>query len=277
MSPLWRDQIRISLSPSHVALLRFGKGLKPRLTAKTAVACPALASNTDAPWSGALTVLADLLNKPEWQHADATVIFSNAFARFQLLPWNENITSAEEQRAFARHKLAAVYGDSSEWEIRIAEGNAGTETLACGMHLKLLDSITACCSKHGLRLRSLQPYLMAAYNRVRQDLAQGNVWFAVAEAERVCIMRLENGAWRSVHCRSLNADNTLAALVSVLEREQQLAGLDEQTATTLLYAPGVTPASLASIAPSKFQLLEPAAKSGLDWRTDSPFAMAASA
>jgi hypothetical protein len=274
---LWRDQIRIGLSPSHIALLRFGKGLKPRLTAKTAAACPAVANDTDAPWRGALTVLADLLNKPEWQHADASVVFSNGFARFQLLPWNENITSAEEQRAFARHKLATVYGDSSEWEIRIAEGNAGTENLACGMQLKLLDSITACCSKHDVRLRSLQPYLMAAYNRVRPELAQGNIWFAVTEAERVCIMRLENGAWRSIHCRSLNMDDTLASLVTVIEREQQLGGLDEQTDTTVLYAPGVTSANLSAITQTKFKLVGPSSESSLDWRTDSPFAMAASA
>jgi len=275
VSPLWRDQIRISLSPSHVALLRFGKGVKPRITAKIAVTCPAVAG--DAPWSGALTALAGLLSKPEWQNADASVVFSSGFARFQLLPWNENIAGAEEQRVFARHKLAAVYGDSSEWEIRIAEGNTGTENLACGMHLKLLDSITACCSKHGVRLRSLQPYLMAAYNRVRPELAQGNIWFAVAEPERVCIMRLENGAWRSIHCRSLDTDDTLASLVTVLEREQQLAGLDQQTDRTVLYAPGVTSASLAAITKTKFKLVDPSSESSLDWRTDSPFAMAASA
>lgn len=275
MSPLWRDQIHISLSPSHVALLRYGKGLKPRLTAKTAVACQPVAG--DAPWSGALTALDGLLSKPEWQRADATAVVTNGFARFQLLPWNENIAGAEEQRVFARHKLAAVYGDSSEWEIRIAEGNAGTENLACGMHQKLLESITACCNKHGVRLRSLQPYLMTAYNRVRPELAQGNIWFAVAEPERVCIMRLENGAWRSIHCRSLATDNPLSALVTVLEREQQLAGLDPQTDTTVLYAPGVTSASLAAITKTKFKLVDPSSESSLDWRTDSPFAMAASA
>ncbi|GAO36453.1 hypothetical protein SCT_1860 [Sulfuricella sp. T08] len=274
MSPSWRDQIRISLSPSHVALMRFCKGMKPRLTAKTVAACPAGAG--DAPWSGALTALDGLLIKPEWQRADASVVVSNSFARFQLLPWNEHIAGEEEQRSFARHKLAAVYGDSSEWEIRIAEGNAGTENLACGMHVKLLGSITACCSKHGVRLRSLQPYLMAAYNRVRPELAQGSIWFAVTEPERVCIMRLENGAWRSIHCRSLATDNPLSALVTVIEREQQLAGLDGQTDTTVLYAPGVTPASLASITHKKFKLVGFSSGSSLDLRTDAPFAMAAS-
>lgn len=275
MSPLWREQIRISLSPSHVALLRFGKGVKPRITAKIAVTCPADADAT--PWSSAMTVLDGLLNKPKWQRADATVVVSNGFARFQLLPWNEHIVGEEEQRSFARHKMAAVYGDSSEWEIRIAEGNAGTENLACGMHQKLLGSITACCNKHGVRLRSLQPYLMAAYNRVRPELAQGNIWFAVAEPERVCIMRLENGAWLSIHCRSLNTDDTLAALVTVIEREQQLAGLNEQTDRTFLYAPGVTYSSLAAITKTKFKLVGLSSESSLDWRTDFPLAMAASA
>lgn len=275
MSPLWRDQLRISLSPSHVALLRFGKGLKPRLTAKIAVTCQPVVG--DAPWSGALAALDGLLSKPEWQRADASVVVSNGFARFQLLPWNEDIAGEEEQRSFARHKLAAVYGDSSDWEIRIAEGNAGTENLGCGMHQKLLESITICCNKHGVRLRSLQPYLMAAYNRVRPELGQGNIWFAVTEPERVCIMRLENGAWRSIHCRSLATGNPLAALVTVLEREQQLAGLDPQTDTTILYAPGVTSASLAAITKTKFKLVDPSSESSLDWRTDSLFAMAASA
>ncbi|MBU1690505.1 MAG: hypothetical protein KJ958_05380 [Gammaproteobacteria bacterium] len=275
MSPLWRDQIRIGLSPSHIALLRFGKGLKPRLTAKVAMACPTGADAT--PWSSALTALDGLLSKPEWQHADASVVVSNGFARFQLLPWNEDIAGEEEQRSFARHKLATVYGDSSEWEIRIAEGNAGTENLACGMQLKLLGSITACCNKHGVRLRSLKPYLMAAYNRVRPELAQGNIWFAVTEPERVCVMRLENGAWRSIHCRSLATDNPLAALVTVLEREQQLAGLDPQTDTTVLYAPGISAASLAAITKSKFKLVAPSSESNPDWRSDPQFAMAASA
>lgn len=275
MSPLWRDQIRIGLSPSHVALLRFGKGLKPRLAAKTVVACPAVSGAT--PWSGALTALDGLLSKPEWQRADASMVVSNGFARFQLLPWNEDIAGAEEQRSFARHKLAAVYGDSSEWEIRVAEGKAGTESLACGMHSRLLDSITLCCNQHGVRLRSLQPYLMAAYNRVRPELGQGNIWFAVTEAERICVMRLENGAWRSIHCRSLATDNPLAALVTVLEREQQLAGLDPQTDTTVLYAPGISSASLAAITKTKFRLVGPSSESGLDWRSDAPFAMAASA
>ncbi|MFA5240857.1 MAG: hypothetical protein WC029_00230 [Sulfuricella sp.] len=275
MSPLWRDQIHIGLSPSHVALLRYGRGLKPRLTAKTVVACQPVAGA--APWSGALTALDGLLNKPEWQRADASVVFSNGFARFQLLPWNEDISSAEEQRSFARHKLAAVYGDCSEWEIRIAEGKAGTENLACGMHPGLLNSLTACCHKHTVRLRSLQPYLMAAYNRARKELAQGNVWFAVAEPERACIMRLENGAWRSVHSRSLKADTTPAALVTVLEREKQLAGLSEQQDKTLLYAPGLTTASLSAITQTKFQLLGPSLEAGLDWHTGTPFVMAASA
>lgn len=275
MSPLWRDQIRISLRPTQVALLRLGKGLKPRLTAKTAVACQPVAD--DAPWDGALAALDGLLQKPEWQHADATVVLSNGYTRFQLLPWNENIASEEEQRAFAQHKLAAVYGDSSEWEMRIAEGNAKTESLACGVRRSLLDSIAACCGNHGVRLRSVQPYLMAAYNHVRHELAKGSIWFAVAEPERVCVMLLENGAWRSIHCRSLMADDYLAGLVTVLERERQLAGFGDQAGRMLLYAPGTTPSALASVAQTKYQLVGPASEYGLDWRTDSSFAMAASA
>jgi hypothetical protein len=118
---------------------------------------------------------------------------------------------------------------------------------------------------------------MAAYNRVRPELAQGNIWFAVTEPERVCIMRLENGAWRSIHCRSLATDNPLVALVTVLEREQQLAGLDPQTDTIVLYAPGVSSASLATITKTKFKLVGPSSESSLDWHTDSQFAMAVSA
>ncbi|MCL4472162.1 MAG: hypothetical protein M1547_13805 [Gammaproteobacteria bacterium] len=274
MSPLWRDQIRISLRPSEVALLRLGKGLKPRLTAKTVVACQPIAD--DAPWDSALAALDCLLKKPEWQHADATVVLSNGFARFQLLPWNENIAGEEELRAFARHKLASVYGDSSEWEMRISEGNAKTESLACGVRRGLLDSIAAFCGNHGVRLRSVQPYLMAAYNRVRHELAKGSVWFSVAEPERVCVMLLENGAWRSVHCRSLKADDYLAGLVAVLERERHLAGLGDQAGRMLLYAPGITPSALASVTQTKFQLVGPASAFGLDWRTDSSFAMVAS-
>lgn len=269
MSPSLRDQLHISLSPSHIALQRLGKGFRPKIAASTSLPCPKDAGKE--PWSGALAALDGLLCQPQWQHADAAVILSNAFARFQLLPWNEHISSAAEQRTFARHKMATIYGDSSDWALRIAEGKPGTENLACGIPQRLLDALTACCEKHHVRLRALQPYLMMAYNQSRRELARGNICFAAVEAGRVCFMRLEHGAWKSIHCRSLKAGDALASLVNVLEREQQLSGMAGQTGHTLLYAPGVTPTRLAAIGQAQWQLAASEAP-GPDWRIDLPLA-----
>lgn len=275
MSPSWRDQLHISLSPNHIALQRLGKGFRPKATASLSIPCPKEPGKD--PWCSALAVLEGLLRQPEWQHADATVILSNIFARFQLLPWNEHISGAEELRSFAQHRMATVYGDSSAWDLRIAEGNPGTESLACGIPLRLLEALSACCAKNHVRLRSLQPYLMTAYNRARRELARGSICFAAAETGRVCFMRIEQGAWKSVHCRSLKPGDALGSLVDVLERERQLSGMAGQNERTLLYAPGITPASLSAAAPKQWQLAAAGDAAAPDWRIDFSLVPTASA
>lgn len=274
MSPLWRKQIYISIKPGEVAALRIGKGLRPRVVEKTRIHCDA---GGDTPWRNALTSLAALLEKPQWQQADAYIVLSNSFARFQLLPADAQVKNEEEQQAFARHTLSCVYGDiSNNWEFRISKGLAGTDSLVCGVDSALLQAIDECCQRNRVRLRSVQPYLMAAYNQVRRELAQGAVWFAVAEQERVCAISLENGALRSIHSRSIAADDYLAALVTACEREQQLAGSGDRPEKILLYAPGVASSSLSPLAQSNFQMMKLTPRLGLDWETDAAYAMAAS-
>lgn len=273
MSPLWRNRLYISLKPDEVAAICLAKGLRPRVAAKTLIRC---AGGGDAPWRSALTLLADLLGKPEWQRTDARIVLSNSFARFQMMPANAQVTDDEERQAFAMHKLASVYGDSSDWEIRIAEGEGGANSLVCGVDRALLEGIDACCRLNRVRLRSVQPYLMAAYNRARRELTEDAVWFAVTERERVCALSLQNGALRSIHNRSIAADDHFTALMTALEREKNLAGIGDQPEKIMLYGPGIAPGAVPAAMQSSIRLVGLAPRFELDWKTDAGFAMAAS-
>lgn len=218
MSPLWRDQVRIALSPERVTLLRLGRGLHPAVTAQCIVACAPPAA---APlWRAPLAALTEALREPAWQRADAVVVLSNHFVRYALVPWDEQLSGKAERAAFARHHFACAYGAAAEtWAVRQCATAADSAEVASAVDQGLLDALRETLAPARLRLASIEPYLMHAFNRARPALPRGACWFAVGEPGRLCLALLETGRWLALHSHRL-ADDWPQDLVQALDRER---------------------------------------------------------
>src|SRR5438477_8405084 len=106
------DRILIALAPDSLALLRVSGGARPRVSEKLTIACdPALGT---APWQGAAAALGELASETRDANAAVTVVLSNHFARFILVPWSEGLGNAEEEAAFVRYCFAKVHGERSK-------------------------------------------------------------------------------------------------------------------------------------------------------------------
>jgi hypothetical protein len=268
---LWRDQVRIALCPDRVITVHCKAGLRPRIVAKQAHKY----FGAEKGWPAVLPVLQAALDNPDWQNADATLIVSNHFVHFLLLPWNDVFLTDAEKLSLLRHRFAEVYGEASAtWELRLDEGSFGSPSLASAMDQDLLGQLKSIFNASPLRLKSVQPYLMTAFNVCRRELSDGAAWFVLAEHGVFSVGLLHNGQWQSIRLRRAESRWFDEAML-VLEREMLLAENGTGSSKVFVYAP--EDPVLAPINRGALQIhpLLPKSRAVLSQQEMSSFAMAA--
>jgi hypothetical protein len=221
---LWRERVRIALSPQQVEMLRFAPGWRREAPERIAVACAGTPERNAASWAPAIEALRELLTRPNLRRADATVILSNNFVRYLLIPWSASLVTGEEQSAFARMRFVQVYGEAAQsWMLRLSDGVAGSAQVAAAVERPLIDSLTTMLESSPLALRSIQPQFMSAFNAARKTIGR-DAWLAIAEPGRLLLGLLRGGRWLSLRSRPLNGE--AVALAELLDQERLMLGLE---------------------------------------------------
>ncbi len=273
MLPLWRDRVCFALTPDALNWVRVARGVRPAVVAKNSGSCAAGANG--APWQGALQLLQGVLATQA--AADATVILSNHFVRYALVPWSDALNGADEELAFARHCFARVYGDAAaDWEVRLSDGKPGATRVASAVDRQLVEALRSAFERSGVVLRSVQPFLMNSFNRWRGEFRRRDGWFIIAERGRYCCAAIEKQQWRTVRSGKLG-DGFLQELPQLFQRELSLAGGGESIREVMLHVPEEP--RFASVPGSGWQVmplvLPPCA--GFSPFSDPQYAMAMSA
>ncbi len=224
MSRWSAERLRIGLAPDRVEVARLGARLS-RAPARVQTV-PCASTDGQPPWQGALDALPSALAGLGKRGDAVAVVLSNHFVRYQLLPWQDELTAPVEVEAWARLRLEQTYGAAAaQWTIRSCDDGYGRPQLACAGDGALVDQLGQCLAGLGLRLASLQPLLMAAYNDERRQLKgqqlNGQTAFAIVEVGRLCLGLMGPGGWREIASRRAGAD-------AAATLEQELATLDAQ-------------------------------------------------
>lgn len=183
MSRLFPEKLRVLLTPVEV------------LAGGRSIACDPAAGAE--PWQGALVALRSL----EWtKPCRVTVVLSNHFVRYAVLPWADGLSTPAEEEAYLRHHFAKIHGERAKgWTLRASEAPRGALRLASAIDTALVDALKAAFPKSGkAKLVSVQPELMEAANRWRQAIPAAGAWLVLAEPERACIALHAGHGWRSV-------------------------------------------------------------------------------
>jgi hypothetical protein len=217
VSPLWRDEISIYVAPRKLALARRLRGVKPRLGACTELALPDGGNDGAA----ALAHLADVLRESTWQNADARVVVADAFVRFGIVPAQSANLVADAHQAHARYVLSDAFGAIvSDWRMALEDAPPGRAAVTCAMPSDLKVALETTLESARLRLVSMQPQLVVAFNAWRLRLPPDNTWFVVLEEGWLSAVHLAGGAWDRVHTERLSKDSIVE-----LERMQALGRL----------------------------------------------------
>lgn len=253
MSLLWRDRHVAVLTPDRVALVRRRRGWSGRFDLKL-----------DARWQGepaaAAEALASLLQHPDIGQGDLRLLISNHFARYLLIPWRSEVSTPEEFAAYAGICCDQTYGEDGGRRLHVAPDQAGRPRLAAVMDGALLSALTKATSSSRLRLVSIQPYLTAAFNRLRASLPRDNFFFVLAEPARHCVLSAGQGHWTSV--RASAGENRPETLSALIERESRLLDLPEDKQPPIfVHAPGQAELQLPAcqgVVPQTLSLPNPA-------------------
>ena len=273
MLRLSSDRVLIALAPDSLALLRVSRGARPRVSEKRSIACdPGLGAQ---PWQGAVAALGELALETRDASAQVTVVLSNHFARFILVPWSEALGKGEEETAFVRYCFAKVHGErSKDWDLRLSPSSAGSARIASAVDSSLVQAVRAAFPATArAKLASVQPYLMSAFNRWRKDIKGERAWFLLVERQRACVARLEGGRWSAVRNTRGNFDEPVQ-WADLLERERHRVGGDEASEDVYVHAPRNGKALSVEGEGWTFRSLALAQTEGLAPADSEPFAMA---
>lgn len=283
MSVLSRKELHVVLCPGHVALL----ALEHRLTVRGFRHSPGrreVVAATTAPAGAPARRQHDrvllVLNRMLAGHADgkvsASVVLSNHFSRYVLVPWSDSLGNDAERMAYALHCFRELYGDRAErWEFRLSPEQDGLPQLASAVDRRLLAALRETFALHGIALASIQPHLMAAYNGVHPSLKRRDAWLGLVEPGNLCLGLLQQGRLARLRSMRIGAE-WQAALPQLLEREACLAGVDERTNEVLLIAPDEAPLSLPAEGGWRYRRLQPAPRRGTPPTGEWGFAMVGS-
>lgn len=229
MSPWSAKSLRLVVQPGQVVLNRVASrptwnGRRDKVVAQQSLAC--VGDDKARPWQDALAVLAEALPGFAGKRESATAILSNHFVRYALVPWSVDLSDETEELAFARHCFVRIYGEAAQdWRIRLSVGPIGTPRLASAVDPGLLDGLHAVCGNAGIKLKSIQPYLMTAFNLFGRRLGGLSAWCAVVEPGNLCLALLLDGAW--VRLRSLRVGPLWQVeLEQLLQREAMLVEVE---------------------------------------------------
>jgi hypothetical protein len=215
------DRLYVSLEPESVAVCRVHGFFKSKLIKKDSIECDP--SYGAAPWDGTVEALKKHLESLKAERLKVTVVLSNRLVRYALVPFDAALSGPDEELALARFHFTRIYGERAKtWNLRLGEGAAGGRRVASGIDEELLGAVRACFPRAALpRLVSVQPYLMAAFNRCRATLDNDGSWLVLLERGRACFALASREGWHAVQSLRLDAADDVLAL---LEREAVRCG-----------------------------------------------------
>ncbi|MBI2276135.1 MAG: hypothetical protein HYU74_02145 [Dechloromonas sp.] len=261
MSLLWRDHYVAVLGADQAALIRQRRGWNGAFDLKSA------AAYSGTPPEAAVETLGRLLAAPEVGSGDLTILLSNHFVRYLLVPWRAEIGSPQEFATFAQICCDQVYGSENGSVGRLlttSRERAGSPRLAAVLEAPFAAALDRTVAGSRLNLRSLQPYLAAAFNRLGSDTCGDSFFFVVAEPGRSCLLAAIDGRWSRVQASA--SEDQPQALADLIDREAQLLGLEGEAMPPIyIHAPRQARLDLPAcngVKPTTLNLLIPATLAG---------------
>lgn len=213
------------LGADALTLSAWRRGFRPTLVREESIALHARPGA--APWQAAIEALPVALAPSLAERPEVTVILSNHFVRYALLPWNDTLKTAQEWTDLARHRLSAIHGDAvNGWLVRVAETHPQGPRIVSAIDKGLLEALDDQLCGSGVMLKSVQPYLTTAFNQAQKEIARESCWFVIEDSGCLTVSLLLDGRWYAIRSGWVD-ERWTDSLPDILERKAAMLALQQ--------------------------------------------------
>jgi hypothetical protein len=174
-------------------------------------------------WKAALAHAVALIAALGVARASVSVVLSNRFARYLLLPASPALRKQADWQAFAQQRLADLHGpEAAACTVLLSTGGRAAR-VACAVDAALIEAVRASLGAAGHRLVCLRPRFAAWFDGNRRGAGHTGAWFVDHDAGQLTLGLAVAGEWRSLRQRRAGR-NWPAQLDGMLDRETELCG-----------------------------------------------------
>jgi hypothetical protein len=234
VSLLWPNLLKIELGAQGAAVISLSTGAGQNQLKQTFV--PAIETNYVPNWQAASSSLEALLSALQVKpNTHLGIVLSSDFVRYQLLPAQQVYMSSAEKLAYAAAAYKEIYGvETDGWKLKLHDSGFKQASIAAAVEDIFLDKLQQVSQQHQLKLISVQPHLMVAYNSCRNKLSHLSGYFAIVETSKILLLTMQLGQCKNIRTAAIGND-WQQDLKQLLARESMLN--DDSGNAVLLYAP----------------------------------------
>lgn len=253
-SPKWL----VGLSAQRITLARPAWGWSGKIAACEHIDCRAETPSTDdASWQPAVAALAQWLATKGGAHTTLHVVLSGRFVRWQLLPWQAELSQPKELAAYAALRFHETFGKASDdWQVMHSPQPPGQTVPACAVDAALIAALRSTCDAASATLATVSPCFASAFDHWLTSFNKKSAWIGLIEADCVSLGLLRDGQWLALRSQRVNAD-WRDALPGMMAQMGIAVGLSEESVPLYLTGGGDAPKPVAGLA---FTWLQPKAQ-----------------
>jgi hypothetical protein len=233
------NQLLVVLGKDSVAIVNRTRGLRTRIVDQKQVHFPQLVEELNTQtviWERAISQLDILLSTMKVKaKSQLNITLASEFVRYLALPPQQMYMNLSEKIAYATAAYKEIYGSVvDDWEVRLQDTPAQDTAIVAAIDKKLLEALNQIALKHQLKLTTVKPYLMSAYNGLAKQIGGSNGYLVIVEFKRLLLINLLQGKCVNVRMFKLSSD-WQSELKSLMVRESVLN--DHKKQEVLVYAP----------------------------------------
>lgn len=208
-------------------------------------------------WQPAVAALAAML--PEFACRNLRVTLSNRFVQYRQIPWRNDLHGEKEFEALARLEFSNAFGAlADEWRVVLSDEAPGRPRIAAAVPEALLAALRELAAANQARLIAVPPgltFAASAWQPTMDTSAGAGARCLIAwEPGQLCFAIQEGGDWSWLRQRRVG-DDWLRDLPKLLDEENRLSGIDVDSRSTSLFAPGLDHEEAQSLREAGFFLL----------------------
>lgn len=234
MSLLWPNRLEIALTVHGATIVSMSLAAGRNELKQTFF--PVIQSNHLPNWQPASTSLEALLTAMQVKpNTHLSVVLSSDFVRYQLLPAQQIAMNSAEKLAYAAAAYKEIYGaETDDWKIKLHDIGFKQASIGAAIDESFLDKLQQVTQQHKIKLTSVQPHLMGAYNSCSNQLSKLSGYFVIVETSKILLLNMQLGQCQNLRMGVIGND-WQQDLKQLLARESMLNA--ENGKEILLYAP----------------------------------------